>query len=75
LYSIGGDMVHFSAKEALYYQWYLVTSENTYQGFADADSEQQFEQLKQFIADGSHFRVVATKVLPDGSSLTLYRQL
>jgi len=75
LYSIGGDTVHFSPEEALYYQWYLVPSENKYQGFANAESEQQFQRLKEFISDSDHFRAVASKVLPDGSSVTLYRQL
>ncbi|MBS1954371.1 MAG: glycosyltransferase family 39 protein [Cyanobacteria bacterium SZAS-4] len=73
-YTIGGDKATFSPAEALYYHWYLVQSENHYQGFADAASEKAFEQLKQFVKTDSHFEQVASHSLPDGSTLTLYRQ-
>jgi 4-amino-4-deoxy-L-arabinose transferase-like glycosyltransferase len=74
IYTIGGDTATFSPTQALYYQWYLIQSENHYQGFADANSEKAFEQLKQFVKTDSHFNEVASHSLPDGSSMTLYRQ-
>jgi Dolichyl-phosphate-mannose-protein mannosyltransferase len=73
-YTIGGDKVTFSAKEALYYQWYLIESENHYQGFVDAASRDAFEQLKRFVQGGSHFDFIAAHKLPDGSTISLYRQ-
>ncbi len=68
-YTIGGDRLTFSPAEALYYQWYLLESENHYQGFADVASEKAFERLKQFIKTDTHFREVASHALPDGSTL------
>ena len=73
-YTIGGDKATFSSTEALYYHWYLIQSENHYQGFADAASEKAFEQLKQFVKTDSHFKQVADHKLPDGTILALYRQ-
>ena len=73
-YTIGGDKATFSPAEALYYHWYLIQSENHYQGFADAASEKAFEHLKQFVKTDAHFSEVARHPLPDGTSLTLYRQ-
>ncbi|CAN5172359.1 hypothetical protein BH10CYA1_BH10CYA1_39040 [soil metagenome] len=73
-YTIGGDKVTFSPTEALYYQWYLIQSENHYQGFADAASQKAFERLKQFVKTDAHFQEVASHPLPDGTTLTLYRQ-
>lgn len=73
-YTIGGDTATFSPTEALYYHWYLIQSENHYQGFANKASEKAFEQLKQFVKTDSHFNQVSSHPLPDGSTLTLYRQ-
>lgn len=73
-YTIGGDEVHFTPAEALYYQWYLLQSENHYQGFVDQASKKAFEQLIRFVQTGEHFTQVGSHQLPDGSRLSLYRQ-
>ncbi|HEY9676814.1 MAG TPA: phospholipid carrier-dependent glycosyltransferase [Drouetiella sp.] len=74
IYTIGGDTATFSPTQALYYQWYLIQSENHYQGFANASAEKAFEQLKNFVKTDSRFKLVGTHGLPDGSTLSLYRQ-
>jgi hypothetical protein len=73
-YTIGGDKISFTPKQALYYQWYLIQSENHYQGFVDEASRHAFEQLKQFVEIGAHFKQIASHRLPDGTTLSLYRQ-
>lgn len=73
-YTIGGDRVRFSPAQALYYQWYLVQSENHYQGFVDEASRKAFEQLINFVQSGDSFIRVGAHRLPDGSTLRLYRQ-
>ena len=75
VYTIGGDETNFSEEKALYYQWYLIQSENRYQGFADAKSESEFNKLKQFVRSGKNFKEVARKALPDDSTIFLYKQL
>jgi hypothetical protein len=74
VYTIGGDTASFSPEKALYYQWYLIQSENHYQGFADQASEKAFEQLKQFVKSDRRFTEMASRPLPDGSTITLFRQ-
>lgn len=73
-YTIGGDVVKFSPAKALYYQWYLIPSENHYQGFVDSASAKAFDELKHFVQTGTNFRQVGTHALPDGTSIALYRQ-
>ncbi len=73
-YTIGGDKVTFSPTEALYYPWYLIQSESHYQGFVDEASEKAYDRLKNFVQSDSRFKLIGTHHLPDGTTISLYRQ-
>ncbi|MDZ4835080.1 MAG: glycosyltransferase family 39 protein [Candidatus Melainabacteria bacterium] len=73
-WSAAGDSSKFDAEETLHYQWYLI--KNGEQGFRfnDPVSRANFDKLISFITAGNRFVFKGEKVMPDGSTLSLYRQ-
>ena len=73
-WTVMGDQVSFTPDTALYYQWYLIkTGAQGYQ-FKDKDSGTSYEDLKDFVRKSGHFTPITTQLLPDGSTLLLYRR-
>ena len=73
-WTVMGDVVTFDPKVALYYQWYLLKS--GYQGnlLRDGNSEKSYAQLIEFVEHSDKFHLVGSHNLPDGSTMSLYRQ-
>lgn len=74
VWTVKGDKQTFDEKQALYYQWYLLKSAVLGNPFQDEKDRQSTEQLLKFVTTSGHFRMVADKKMPDGSTIALYRQ-
>jgi 4-amino-4-deoxy-L-arabinose transferase-like glycosyltransferase len=74
VYSITGDRTEFSPKQALYYQWYLLNTNNDGHPFEDAQSQANSLHLEDFVRNSGKFALMAEKRLPDMSIMYLYRQ-
>lgn len=72
-WTIVGDAVTFDPVAACYPLWYLrKTGDN---GFHVAErSKRDYEQLENFISSSGKYKLMAKKLLPDGSDLLLYRR-
>lgn len=73
-WSAAGDSSKFNEEEILHYQWYLIKSGEQGFKFHDPGSRANFDRLIAYISDGNRFAFKGEKVLPDGSSLRIYRQ-
>ncbi len=73
-HTVVGDKIDFSPEKALYYHWYLHKDGDLGWPLADEASRDNAKKLNDFLENSGKFRKVATKVLPDGATLTLYRQ-
>jgi len=73
-WSVTGDTLEFSPEKAMYYHWYLIKTGFQGHFFQQAESQQSFDKLINFVRQSSKFRLVATRSLPDRSILFLYRQ-
>lgn len=73
VWTIKGDQASFSEKTARYYQWYLLKEGDNGNIFENVNSANSDAQLKQFITQSGHYKFVASKLLPDGSHMKLYR--
>ena len=73
-HTVVGDKIDFSPEKALYYHWYLRKDGDLGWPLADQASRDNEQKLNDFLDNSGKFRKVATKVLPDGATLTLYRQ-
>jgi hypothetical protein len=73
-WTIVGDQVDFSPATAMYYHWYLLKTGHQGNKFQDAASESAYAKLTEFVRNSGKFEQVADKLLPDGSTLSLYRQ-
>ncbi len=72
--TIVGDRVVFNPTTACYPSWYLrKTGDNGFH-LADQQSEIAYGKLIDFIANSGKFKLAATKRLPDGSDMLLYRK-
>ncbi len=73
-WTVMGDDVRFDPTVALYYQWYLLKS--GYQGnlLRDDASEKSYAKLIDFVEHSGKFDLRGSHVLPDGTTLYLYRQ-
>jgi hypothetical protein len=73
LFTNVGDEEQFSERTALFWQWYLIwTADND--KFKDEASRKADLQITDFVEHSGRFSLIATKLLPDGSRLFLYRQ-
>lgn len=73
-WTVMGDDVRFDPTVALYYQWYLLKS--GYQGnlLRDDASEKNYAKLIDFVEHSGKFDLRGSHLLPDGTTLYLYRQ-
>ena len=74
-WTVMGDEVSYSPESVLWYQWYLLKTGDQGNIFKDRASVENFARVKDTVEKGGHFRLVAEKKLPDGSTMTLWRQL
>jgi hypothetical protein len=73
-WTLAGDKLEFSEKTARYYHWYLLKSGNHGYKFFNKHSADSFNNLTKFIKGSGVFDLKWTKELPDGETLSLYRQ-
>lgn len=73
-WTLTGDKVEFSPESALYYKWYLLRDGPHGFKFLDAESERNYNKLKDYVAHSGHFKLVWSHKTPDGLYIHLYRQ-
>jgi hypothetical protein len=73
-WTIVGDTVEFSPESALWYHWYVLKTGHQGNPFKDAGDAQAYEKLIDFVRSSGRFELAGQRALPDGSSLSLYRQ-
>ncbi|HEY9785464.1 MAG TPA: glycosyltransferase family 39 protein, partial [Candidatus Obscuribacterales bacterium] len=75
VWTMAGDTMTFSEESALYYKWYVIKSGRRGNIFKDKQSAEAEAKLIDFVTHSAKFEFKGRKPLPDGSSLSLYRQL
>jgi|AGTN01.1.fsa_nt_gi 4-amino-4-deoxy-L-arabinose transferase and related glycosyltransferases of PMT family len=73
-WTVMGDVIKFDPKTAMYCQWYLLKTGSQGNLFRDEESERNYEKLIDFVKTGGNYKLVDTHPLPDGSTMSLYRQ-
>ena len=69
-----GDQVCFEPQKAIYYQWCVLKTNDQGRQFYDANSKADYDRWCQFIRARKAYDLFATKLLPDGSIMQLYRR-
>lgn len=73
-WTVMGDVIKFDPKTAMYCQWYLLKSGRQGNLLRDDESERNYAKLIEFVKSSGNYHLVDTHPLPDGSTMSLYRQ-
>lgn len=75
MWTVMGDKVEFAPKTAMYYQWYLLKTGAQGNIMQDKNSDRAYTELNEYVQKSGRFKKTAARLLPDGSTMSLYRQL
>jgi hypothetical protein len=70
-----GDQVRFDPKLAAWYEWYVLKTGNQGRKMYNLDSKVAYDQWCDFARNAKLYKRVKTKLLPDGSTMELYRKI
>jgi len=72
-FTTSGDTLQFDRKRAQAIDWYVLKTGDQGLVFSDKASAAQYDQWCQYVRLSKIFQLVGTKLLPDGSTLQLYK--
>ena len=70
-----GDLVQFDPKLATWYEWYILKTGNQGRQMYNSASMAAYSQWCEFVRNKKLYMLVKTKLLPDGSTMELYRKV
>ncbi|MBI5174266.1 MAG: hypothetical protein HY986_15390, partial [Candidatus Melainabacteria bacterium] len=74
-FTLNGDVFACTQGDIDYFDWYLVKDGFNGKNLADESSEKTYKDLEKLLAASPSFKLVARKVLPDKSTVKLYRRI
>lgn len=74
-FTLNGDVFTCTAGDIDYFDWYLVKDGFNGKNLADAASEKAYKDLETLLATNPSFNFIAQKILPDQSTVKLYRRI
>lgn len=73
-WTVMGDRVTFDPETATYCQWYLLKTGKQGNLLRDDESARNYAKLIDFVQHSGRYLFVDSRPLPDGSTMSLYRQ-